>query len=204
MAPPDDDLTLPRPDGWNADEHDPGWVEAPVWSPNGDQIAFVRVDPYKDSLDISPDRNWYVINADGSNPRLLGQLCTLPTGWRCPATTLAWSPDGWTLVVGSWVYSPFEGMYTVLGTISADFDPDRDVVDVLYRGVGGNWVGDPQWSPDGSGMVFEFGAFPYTDHGTRIMVLSLDSGVVKQLIPEAEHPMLARYDDDHPVFRRVP
>jgi Tol biopolymer transport system component len=199
-----DDLALPRADGWNTDQHSPGWVETPEWSVNGDQLAFVRVDPYKDSLNTSPDRNWYLVNADGSNLRMLGRLCTVPAGWHCPATTLAWSPDDGTLAVGSWDVSAGGELDTVLGTVKADFDPERDRVDVLYRAVEGNWVGDPQWSPDGSAIVFEFGAYPYTDRGTRIMDLSLDGGVVKQLIPEAAHPVVARYNDAHPVWRRVP
>lgn len=201
-----DDVALPRPEGWNANEHDPGWVQQPIWSPDGDRIAFLRVDPL--NWDWGADRYWYVINADGSNPRLLGRSCLIPppgTGsLPCPVTSLAWSPSGASLAVTSYDVDAQTGSFdAVLGIMPAIFDPDAaDSLDILYRGP----AGDPQWSPDSSAIIFSAlpeGAYAANTGGARIMVVSLDRRVVAQLIPDVAHPVLAGYSDAQPVWRRL-
>jgi len=197
-----DDLALPRPEGWSDADHDPGWDESPVWSPNGDQIAFLRVDPI--NWDWGADRNMYVINVDGSNLRLLGRSCKIPppgTGsLPCPVTSLAWSPSGSSLALSTYDIDTETGaLDPALGLVAANFDPNSgDQMDVLYHGIE-NYLGHPQWSADGSAIIFD--AHPDPASGLRILALSLASRAIKQLIPEAAPPALATYQDEHAVWR---
>ncbi len=64
-------------------------VEWPTWSLDGTQIAFVN-----SAID---DYNWnlHVVNADGSNPRIL----SMSSSWDSPPT---WSPDGTQLVIAGY------------------------------------------------------------------------------------------------------
>jgi Tol biopolymer transport system component len=204
-----DDLTLPRPSGWNADDHGPGTDESPAWSPDGDRIAFLRVDPLNAGWGAE-DENLYVVDADGSNPRLVGPVCeTEPPPVdisACPVTSFAWSPSGASLAVASYAFESLrQGYWAALGIVPAGFDPaSGDRMDVLYRGSS-NYVGHPRWSPDGSAITFDAvpDAASVGFRGTRILVLSLDSRVVSQLIPES-NPVLMPYEDEQAVWRPVP
>jgi Tol biopolymer transport system component len=58
----------------------------PVWSPDGDQVAFVR--RQHDHWEI------YVVDADGGNLRRLTNTPTRPDGTVANSVAPAWSPDG--------------------------------------------------------------------------------------------------------------
>lgn len=206
-----DDLALPRPKGWNAGDHDPGWVESPAWSPDGNHIAFLRVDPIEGNG--GQDRNMYVIDADGSNPRLLGPWCGVPPPGSgtlpCQVTSFAWSPSGQTLAVVYYdVNAETGGLDVLLGVMPASLDSDSsNVMAILYRGSAA-YLGDTQWSPDGSAITFDT-SIDTTSDGSRgpsirILLLSLDTRVVQQLIPDAANPALTPYVDEHAVWRQVP
>lgn len=207
-----DDLALPRPEGWADADHGPGVVGLPVWSPNGDRIAFQRADPL--TSDSGVDLTWYVIAANGSNPRLLGGSCRMPTlqyqygsrlpGW-CPVTGLAWSPSGVSLAITSYALDAETGeREAVLGIMPASSDPDSaqlSNMDILYRG---DVVSDPQWSPDGSAIIFDSNPDAAHFDASRILVVSLDSRLVRQLIPDAANALVTPYFDRHPAWRQSP
>ena len=106
---------------------------SPSWSPNGQQIVFVRT-----LFNRKGDRNYevYVMDADGSNQR---QLTHHPAFDGSPD----WSPDGSQIAFVS--------------------DRDGDPNIYLMDADGGNvtqithlkWVGSPMWSPDGRYIAFQ-------------------------------------------------
>jgi Tol biopolymer transport system component len=122
------------------------FTSVPDWSPDGQMIAFdsdrVDVDGRKDVVQI------YVMNADGSG---LTQLTTGP-GFH---VTPGWSPDGSSLAIGAdWGdYPALQGIWIIPAS-----DPDG-VTQVEAQRVttipkGHAFDDEPQFSPDGSSIVF--------------------------------------------------
>ncbi len=190
-----DTLLLSRPDWWNPDFHEPGTVEFPDWSPDGSSIAFVRLDGF--DFDWPSVWNAYVIDLDGSGARLLGGWCDVepPVEGRlpCPVERAAWSPDGSRIAVRTHDFNSETGVLdAVVATIGAGGWDQRQI---LYRATG-IFLGAPRWSPDESQLIFS--AFP--SGASRILVLSVASGAVRQLIPDAEHPIRSDYGDSNPVW----
>ena len=128
-------ICLTAPDGTGARrlDEDPvpfdssvGGDSAPVWSPDGRRIAWIR------TVGDAPHgkvRELFVINADGSGRR---QATTLG-GF---ASTPAWSPDGRRIAFGA-----NNGIFVV---DAAGGEPKLLV----------SSVADPAWSPDGSRIAF--------------------------------------------------
>jgi TolB protein len=107
---------------------------SPVWSPDGTEIAFISNRNYLFGL--------YVMNADGSNARLLTELPE-------PAQP-AWSPDGSKIVFSAGIritlepHKPHTDIYVI--------NVDGSGLTQLTRDSGLN--GSPSWSPDGKQIAF--------------------------------------------------
>ncbi len=163
----------------------------PAFSPDGRRIAFVR------SAEARPDL--YIMNADGTRPRLLATAAESPT----------FSPSGRTIVFAA-SYEREPGLYAIRpdGTgerrltvdtrrhVSPDFSPDgRGIVFVRVTGQAGfccsgsiNVVdaqgrhrrrltgrsrdSNPTFSPDGRSILFERFGPPFYD--TTLWVMNRD------------------------------
>lgn len=155
-------------------------VGFPTWSPDGRSITFVRSN-YQDPWTV------YIMNADGSEPRPLSLGAS---------SRPQWSPDGSKLVVD-------------MGYRIATANLDGSDFHIHVENTG--YVGNPDWSPDGLSFVFEKFSAPAAPAdqsyaaGTRmrIVVVDIQNGAVRQLIPEAVAPALPDYWDSQPVWSRV-
>ena len=117
--------------------------EAPAWSPDGTQIAFIRSHGEGESYDRMPNRDVFVIAAKpGSQPRRL-TTTTAEEGGRP-----AWSPDGKTIayLLGDEVkFSAYDQMK--LAVIPASGGQPRILTEALDRPVSA-----ATWSADGASI----------------------------------------------------
>jgi Tol biopolymer transport system component len=101
---------------------------SPVWSPDGNKIAFTR-----DRGISTGYSDIYVMNADGSN---VVQVTNGPSD-----VEPAWSPDGTRIA-----YAGFAGIY--VQNIDQPFRTPEQL------GYGLSWNNHPSWSPDGQYILF--------------------------------------------------
>jgi RNA polymerase sigma factor (sigma-70 family) len=146
----------------------------PTWSPDGKQIAFQR-----DTYEQNPDGEWeqknwaiYVVNADGSNLRRLGEAFQCRkvgdriTGGGMPA----WSPDGRQIAYYD---------YPIDRPAVCVMDANGENRKTLYW-WGGNMGMD--WSPNGDKIVFASSQDSWKNwKGTDIYVINADGTNLRRL-----------------------
>lgn len=164
----------------------------PAWSPDGQRLAFVRAGNWFDV----PSQT-YIMNADGSELRPLVSVDD-PVEWY--ESEPAWSPDG-SLIAFDTGDSTGEH---VVASLAWDGTGSRTIM--YRRPTSSYYAGNADWSPDGRMLAFGQVTGPISADGThiagRIFVLTISTGEVKQLIPEAEVPALAEYLDSQVAWSR--
>ncbi len=117
-------------------------AKQPIWSPDGEQIAFVLSKEEEDhNLDI------YLMNKDGSN------LVRL-TDFDSIETDPTWSPDGTKIAFSSGqdTYTDItQGLVSVFNifVMSSDGSSVERLTDIEAKNM------SPKWSPDGNKLVFQ-------------------------------------------------
>jgi Tol biopolymer transport system component len=138
-----------------------GFYDAPVWSPDGTRIAFVR---YR-----GDDADVYVANADGSGLRKLAHALAYdpnPLGaGKGPSASPAWSPDGRKIAFVS-NRSGSDDIWVV--------DAEGGGLVNLTRSRGS---GRPVWSPNGRLIAFRSDR----DGNGEVYVMNADGSGVKRL-----------------------
>src|SRR5437667_3620373 len=121
------------------------WSQYPVWSPDGNRIAYIH---FKETLGQNKRRRTtseiVLMDADGKNQE---RLASFQFG-RVP--TLSWSPDGKTLAIGGIMLGPSEdGVGFVESSIYLLDTPSQRSPQLLVKSGF-----SPSWSPDGSQIAY--------------------------------------------------
>ncbi len=150
------------------------YVEDGVWSPDGTRIAFVSGGP--DPWDGDEPPGVYVVKADGS----VGV-----EGTASPAFFPRWSPDGSTIVYGTW---------QIPIIVSKPDGSDARPIEL------NPWPASVDWSPDGRSLLFIAGT---ESSGLRIFVTDTSFRASKRVVPDAVTSGGRRYDDYSAVWSRA-
>jgi Tol biopolymer transport system component len=132
---------------------------APVWSPDGGQIAYVT--------DEGGEPNISVISSAGGAPTEL-------THDTMPDFDPSWSPDGSKIVYAAYPERCSLGTPTCTKDIYV-MDADGGSPVELTKGF--NQDGEPSWSPDGTRIVFDRG----TGQDYDVFVMNADGSELRRL-----------------------
>jgi len=133
-----------------------GRDSAPVWSPDGNQIAFAR-----GNMDPPRTQSIYVMDSDGSNVK---RLTEFETGGYT-----SWSPDGERIA--------FEGNFDGIWEIYVMDSNGSNVQRITHTPVRDAGSFAPEWSPDGQKIVFDSNR----DGSFEVYVMDADGSNVQRL-----------------------
>ena len=174
----------------------------PLWSPDGQRIAFFRYDPAEWRQQWPARIPWvlYTVRLNGTGL----------TGISEHTGAAAWSPDGFRIAVAR-----VEGEEVVLSTIAPDGSDPRRIIKITDRetsfaaydesgrfesGGFGYALGPVAWSPDGTHILYVCEA--------GVCVADLEGNLVGQspadLIPEGGRPYAAWSPDGSRIAVRSP
>jgi eukaryotic-like serine/threonine-protein kinase len=108
------------------------------YSPDGTQLAFLRVGPDNSTIDV------LIAKADGSGEKVLASVPS-PGAYFGPA----WSPTGKTIALTTW--GDTKGLRGVLWAISVGDGTVREIYSTL------DMIGFPRWLPDGNAVLVAIG-----------------------------------------------
>ena len=135
----------------------------PVWSPDGNQLVFVRDTDPPVTGPVYPARSKsiYVMDSDGSNVK---RLTEFETGGYT-----SWSPDGEQIAFEG----NFDGIWEIY-VMDADGSNVQRITHTPVRDAGSF---APEWSPDGQKIVFD----STRDGNFEIYVIDADGSNVQRL-----------------------
>jgi dipeptidyl aminopeptidase/acylaminoacyl peptidase len=181
-----------RPDGSHrrrlTHSHWPLQDIEPAWSPDGRQIAFLRVrgDKENEAYPYTPMALW-VMNADGGRQR------AIPHTGDAVGSAPAWSPDGTKIAFDA-------GSSSGINTIEIDGRHRHRMGGALVDGD------DPAWSPDGTHIGFDsnfhtsdsndYQVFTSRLDGTHLRRVTSVLGAYMQWSPDGHRIVYNRYRPD--------
>ena len=160
--------------------------ESPSWSPDGARIAYSNEN----------DGAIWVVNVDGSDAHPITDptVATSPESDEAPYDwNAAWSPDGTAIAYTRYVSGKFVELPSGKGQTSVTLEELRvwrdDGTDVVLTDEY-TYLGDPDWSPDGSTIVFAGAPTLFHEEATdgmawpRLMTIPSTGGEATPITPD--------------------
>lgn len=174
-----------------------GYDHSPQWSPDGNWLAYMQAR----STDGGYDDNIAVLPRDGGEPQILD------TDGHRPA----WSPDGRHLAWVSYGEGGVDGtartfiVADVVTTVSSITVTNRRILDIP---VGAEFVGTPEFSPDGESLLFPAGRHA-TGNFTALYTMSMTDGRAHQVsngryLDSISHSASFSPDGSNILYRGIP
>jgi Tol biopolymer transport system component len=120
----------------------------PVFSPDGEKIAFIRASDQNDIDQIEKDI--YVINPDGTGQRRLTHIEAQGFRTDFASSLLAWSPDGKKIA-----YADSSDGTADIYTMDVDGTNRMRLTNTEPSAHRLTGINDPAWSPDGKKIAFQ-------------------------------------------------
>ena len=195
--------------GDGANSGDALFPARPQWSPDGRRISFIRRGDW-----YSIATQFYIMNADGSDPRpleLSGPPCNgaedCPYLLGPPSEHHAWSPDGSSIAAPLSIYYPPDGSHALALTVFDASGANPRIHFAEPRQDGFSYLDHPAWSPDGHSVAFEkymlAGGCTPPACPIRIWVVRIEDGSARQLIPDMDTLEGPHYLDRQPAWSRA-
>ena len=158
-----------------------GAAEAPIWSPDGTQIAYTAL--------LGTQRRLQVANADGTAATpLSGAYAVFANGFSFGEMGLAWSPDGARIAFAAGAEPGFTQLYLV--------DVARGSGELKITS-GTETAYGPSWSPDGMRIAYLAGdAFAHPN----LIVASADGSEPRRLIEDEVFNLTPRWSPDGTII----
>jgi WD40-like Beta Propeller Repeat len=121
-------------------------VAEAAWTGDGTRVVFARRFMHTTASGSDAGHIDVFVLQRGGAPHLI-RRCSL----ACDARSFAWSPDGRRIAFVTDIRSHFTGTAGEIAVMNADGSGFHDV---CTEAVCGQGLGEPQWSPDGSQLVF--------------------------------------------------
>ena len=140
---------------------------SPCWSPDGQEIAFVREEEAAKNWNVASKANIYIVSAHGGESRRI----TSESDRVFPAGPVKWSPDGKFLAYFSRPYE--DSVDGNINIIPANGGKPRLVAKAqqIYNNK------EMAWSRDGKRIA-------YNEPQNKIKIVSLDDGSIEEIVPD--------------------
>ena len=142
-----------------------------IWSPDGSRIAFLSEGGNSFGAEL------VIMDVDGTNAQQITD--NIIEGDDFYSTYISWSPDSSHILI-VFKYNDLDDL-TSLGYNLKMYVVNVDSLALMQLADRDNFGGGASWSPDGTKILFQSGAYEEADEDSEIFVMDADGSNIRQL-----------------------